>query len=128
MFKQRTAQQIRIISPSDPRLTEDSSSPTGYHLSCTIKDSEELERVWKISLDMVQTETREFSPEILREMARICTNDLRSVFLFHDKRLLGIVLEEVNSLLEQGVVKFRGSSVAKRKHCAYLCLRFSWLA
>ncbi|UKZ68390.1 uncharacterized protein TrAtP1_009429 [Trichoderma atroviride] len=103
-FKQRTGHEMRIISPSDLRLTEDSESPTGYHLSCIIKDSEELERVWQISLDMVQTEIQEFSPEILREIARICTNDLRSVFLLHDKRLLGIVLEEVDNLVEQGVV------------------------
>lgn len=95
---------MRIISPSDLSLTEDSDSSTGYHLSCTINDGEELERVWQISLDMVQAEIQEFSPEILREIARICTNDLRSVFLLHDKRLLGIVLEEVDSLLEQGVV------------------------
>lgn len=95
---------MRIISPSDLRLTEDSSSPTGYHLSCTIKDSEELERVWQISIDMVQAEIREFSPEVLREIARICINDLRSIFLLHDKRFLGIVLEELDGLLEAGVM------------------------
>ncbi|KAL7788112.1 hypothetical protein V8C43DRAFT_323898 [Trichoderma afarasin] len=104
IFKQRTGQEMRIISPSDLRLTEDSSSPTGYHLSCAVKDSEELERVWQISIDMVQAEIREFSPEILREIARICTNDLRSIFLLHDKRFLGIILEELDSLLEAGVV------------------------
>ncbi|KAL7919893.1 hypothetical protein ACQKWADRAFT_299944 [Trichoderma austrokoningii] len=104
MFKQRTGHEMRIISPSDLRLTPDSASPTGYHLSCTIQDSEELERVWQISLDIVQTEMQEFSPEMLREIARICINDLRSVFLLHDKRLLAIVLEELDSLLEQGVV------------------------
>lgn len=69
-----------------------------------MKDSEELERVWQISLEMVQGEIQEFSPEILREIARICTNDLRSVFLLHDKRMLGIVLEEVDNLLKQGVL------------------------
>ncbi|RFU73926.1 taurine catabolism dioxygenase [Trichoderma arundinaceum] len=104
IFKQRTGQEMRIISPSDLRLTEDTSSPTGYHLSCTAKDSGQPERVWQISMDMVQAEIREFSPEILREIARICTNDLRSVFLLHDKRFLGIVLEELDSLLEAGVV------------------------
>ncbi|UKZ49282.1 hypothetical protein TrVGV298_003527 [Trichoderma virens] len=104
IFKQRTGQEMRIISPSDLRLTEDSSSPTGYHLSCTIKDSEELERVWQISMDMVQAEIREFTPEILREIARICINDLRSIFLLHDKRFLGIVLEELDTLLEAGVI------------------------
>ncbi|PON23690.1 hypothetical protein TGAM01_v207337 [Trichoderma gamsii] len=103
-FKQRTEHEMRIISPSDLRLTEDSESPTGYHLSCTITASEELERVWQISLDMVQAEIQEFSPEMLREIARICINDLRSVFLLHDKRFLGIVLEDVGNLLEQGVV------------------------
>ncbi|PNP54682.1 hypothetical protein THARTR1_04887 [Trichoderma harzianum] len=104
IFKQRTGQEMRIISPSDLRLTEDSSSPTGYHLSCAVKDSEELERVWQISIDMVQAEFREFSPEMLREIGRICTNDLRSIFLLHDKRFLGIMLEELDSLLEAGVV------------------------
>lgn len=104
MFKQRTGHEMWIISPSDLRLTEDSSSPTGYHLSSTKNDSEELERVWQIGLEMVQGEIQEFSSEILREIARICTNDLRSVFLLHDKRMLGIVLEEVDGLLEQAVL------------------------
>lgn len=104
IFKQRTGQEMRIISPSDLRLTEDASSPTGYHLSCVVKDSDELERVWQISIDMEQVEIREISPEVLREIARICTNDLRSIFLLHDKRFLGIVLEELDGLLEAGVV------------------------
>jgi hypothetical protein len=107
IFKERTGQEMRIISPSDLRLTEDLDSPTGYHLSCTIKDSEELERVWQISLDIVQAEILELSPEILREVARICINDLRSIFLLHDKRFLGIILEEIGNLSEQGVVDLK---------------------
>ena len=38
---------------------------------------------------------------MLREISLRCFNDLRTIFLVHDKRMLGIVLQELDSLVKQ---------------------------
>ncbi|KAL7939963.1 hypothetical protein V8C42DRAFT_339008 [Trichoderma barbatum] len=108
LFHGKTGQPMRVISPVQLRLTPDSSSPTGYHLSCTVVDPESgneiEERVWQMALEIVQGELRDLDPDVMREIARVCINDFRTYFLLHDKRLLAIILEELNNLLTLGVL------------------------
>ena len=78
-------------------------SPTGYDLCCVAaenpNDGEGLERIHQIGLELHQHELRALSQALLRELALRCFNDFRTIFLVHDKRMLGIVLQELNSLV-----------------------------
>ncbi|KAK5998916.1 hypothetical protein PT974_01300 [Cladobotryum mycophilum] len=108
LFKAKNRPTMRIISPADLHLTPDIDSPTGYHLSCTVRDSasgsETQERVWQLSLDIVQAELGAIDMDILKEISRICINDLRSIYLLHDKRFMGIILEEIDNMVEAGTI------------------------
>ena len=60
---------------------------------------EVLEPVYQVGLELHQHELRSLPTPMLREIALRCFNDLRTVFLVHDKRMLGIVLQELETLV-----------------------------
>ncbi|KAF0324431.1 hypothetical protein GQ607_008380 [Colletotrichum asianum] len=43
-------------------------------------------------------------PEILRQVSLRCFNDMRTILLVHDKRMLGIIKQEVPGMLGRGVL------------------------
>lgn len=92
-----------LIRPSALRLLPDTSSPTGHRLYCAVgveaNGDEILDRVYQTGLELHQHELRSLSPALLREISLCCFNDLRTIFLVHDKRMLGIVLQELDSLI-----------------------------
>lgn len=92
-----------MIAPSDLRLVPSTLSATGFMLYCVVREqrtgTEVLERIHQLGLELHQHELRSLSPSMLREIAKCCFNDLRTIFLVHDKRMLGLVLEELDALL-----------------------------
>ena len=108
-----------LIQPTDLRLVPCESSPTRFSLYCVTgldKNGEELlETIHQVGLELHQDEFRSLSTAMLREIARRCFNDLRTIFLVHDKRMLGIVLEELNDLVSvQKVLSSREADILRR--------------
>ncbi|KAI2137938.1 hypothetical protein LOZ27_005676 [Ophidiomyces ophidiicola] len=123
--ERRTGAAPIFISPEDLRLVPTDSSKFGYKLCSTVKEEspqsrgssqsstmtkawrsarfiyggEILEEVHQVGLELHQRELRELSPEMLRHLALRCFNDMRTIFLVHDKRMLGILLQELDSLV-----------------------------
>ncbi|KAL8651647.1 MAG: hypothetical protein Q9210_003135 [Variospora velana] len=100
-----TGKRPILIAPSDLRLVPCSHSMTGSSLNCVSgqegNGSEKLEVIHQVGLELCQHELAGLPPTMLREIALRCFNDLRTVFLVHDKRMLGIVLEELDSLVHR---------------------------
>ena len=98
----KTGRKPIFVTPSDLRLVTDLDSTNGERLHCVVgvdKDGVEiLERIYQVGLELHQRELRALPQTILREIALCCFNDLRTIFLVHDKRMLGIVLQELDSL------------------------------
>jgi hypothetical protein len=65
---------------------------------------ERLEEVFQLGLELYQHELMGMSFEMLQQVSLRCFNDLRTVFLVHDKRMLGLVLEELDSLVSRNVL------------------------
>ena len=98
-----TGRKPRLIKPSDLRLASSPLSPTGYTLECVAgldsNGNEVLERVHQVGLELHQHELRSLPKSLLREICLRCFNDFRTIFLVHDKRMLGIVLQELGNLV-----------------------------
>jgi hypothetical protein len=109
----------RLIAPADLRLFADARSKTGFRLCCVIRDCEEqvantwrfvaphgeiCEEIHQVGLELHQRELLALGPEILRQISLRCFNDMRTILLVHDKRMLGIVRQEIPQLLARGVI------------------------
>ncbi|PWY92176.1 hypothetical protein BO70DRAFT_375932 [Aspergillus heteromorphus CBS 117.55] len=105
---QNTGSRPTIIKPSDLRLLKDPASRTGYSLYCQstrdhpdllTKDGEPLDRIHQTAIHLYQHELRLIPAEVLRHLALCGVNDMRSILLIHDKRILGLLLQELDSLV-----------------------------
>lgn len=101
--KKKAGSFPRLVNVSDLQLLPDSSSPTGYALYCNNpepknKDSK-LERVHQVLLTLFPEEFALLSQEMLRHLAKIAINDFRTILFVNDQRFLGIILQEVDSLV-----------------------------
>lgn len=105
----------RLIAPADLRLVPDPESKASFKLCCTTEDTcgspqsiywkgEILEEIHQVGLELHQQELMALSPEMLRQLSLRCFNDIRTVLLVHDKRMLGIVQQELQSLVARGVL------------------------
>lgn len=113
----------RLITPSDLRLYPDSQSKCGYRLCCNIpskastvnhfpsnawtftaENGETWEEVYQVGLELHQRELVALDPELLRQIGLRCFNDLRTILLVHDKRMLGIVKQEIPQLLARSII------------------------
>lgn len=65
---------------------------------------EYLEEIHQVGLELHQNEILALSYEMLREISLRCFNDMRTLLLVHDKRMLGIVLEELDSLMARDIL------------------------
>ncbi|EXU99069.1 hypothetical protein X797_007792 [Metarhizium robertsii] len=79
LVEQRTGMRPRLVKPSSLVLIPSGSEPTGFSLYC----------VWGADPDMV------------RHIAMRSVNDMRSVFIAHDKRILGILRQELDALVHK---------------------------
>jgi alpha-ketoglutarate-dependent taurine dioxygenase len=124
-FQERFGLKTRFIKPSDLRLVPNKDVEHGSILYCTPEHphfdvsrelpSEGLEQVHQVFLELHQHELQNLGSEILKALAPICFNDLRTIFLVHDKRMLGVVLHELDSLvIEHKVVKNDEALILRR--------------
>lgn len=117
-MKRRLGLTPRLITPADLRLVPDPQSKSGFKLCCVAEEKtsgpnhspitswkgETLEEIDQIGLELQQRELLALSPEMLQQISLQCFNDLRTVLLVHDKRMLGIIRQELPSLVERGVL------------------------
>ncbi|KAJ5737500.1 uncharacterized protein N7483_002625, partial [Penicillium malachiteum] len=104
----------RLIAPEALRLIPDPSEKMGHKLCCltesgaidtiTTESGEKIEEVYQLCLELHQSELNELDPEMRRHISMRCFNDMRSCLLVHDKRMLGIVREELGSLVSQNII------------------------
>ncbi|KAJ3530338.1 hypothetical protein NM208_g9369 [Fusarium decemcellulare] len=95
-----TNQPTRIVRPVDLELRPDDSSPIGYAL--WDRSSNLLIPQW--FAEMMQDEWAGLDPAVARHLALTPLNDLRTILLVHDKRLLGILPQELPGMVARGVL------------------------
>ncbi|KAB8237914.1 uncharacterized protein BDW43DRAFT_321106 [Aspergillus alliaceus] len=111
----------RFITPADLRLLPDPESKGGYKLCCVAERPESvnttappspliyhggeiLEEIQQVGLELHQREFHALQPEMLRQISLRCFNDMRTILLVHDKRMLGIVKQELDSLVARNIL------------------------
>lgn len=104
LAEQKTGLRPRLVNISDLQLEPDSSSSTGYALYCKWQgtgDGNELERVHQVALALFPEEYSLLPLTMLCHLAKISVNDLRTSLFVNDQRFLGIILQELNALVEK---------------------------
>ena len=121
----------QLITPAELRLLPDSRSTGGYRLCCISKDNGEatvprtpprffthngevLEEIHQVGLELHQHELAALKPEMLRQLSLRCFNDMRTVLLVHDKRMLGIVRQEVSNMVARHVLSPAQATALRR--------------
>lgn len=103
-FHSITGRKPILIGTCDLRLCPCNLSSTGFTLKWVAgidaHGEEILESVYQIGLELHQRELRALPAAVLREISLRCCNDLRTIFLVHDKRMLGIILQELDNLVK----------------------------
>ncbi|CAH0055509.1 unnamed protein product [Clonostachys solani] len=112
----------RLITPAELRLLPDPQASSGHRLCClykgsgdevtlpnqatlfTTSDGELVEEIRQVGLELHQREFAAMQPEVLREISLRCFNDMRTILLVHDKRMLGIVRQEIPRLVAHHVL------------------------
>ncbi|KAI5456511.1 hypothetical protein BGZ63DRAFT_95612 [Mariannaea sp. PMI_226] len=115
-IEHRTGFWPRFVSPSSLRVLPCDSSPTGFDLYCVwgtdpkvtdrpkslVKiNGEVLESVCQVGLQLLDFELLSLAPDLVRHIAMRCVNDPRTVFLSFDKRMLGIIRQELGPLVDK---------------------------
>lgn len=111
--------KVRVIKPTDLRIVQDPDTQRNSLLCHTLhsearggrpddrsedlfySNGNALEPIYQVALELHQRELERLSQEILRALAPICLNDFRSIYLVHDKRMLGIIQQEIESLVHE---------------------------
>lgn len=109
----------RLITPEDLRLISDCKSKGGYKLCCLMRDDgvhtpgasifytgdgEAVEEIQQVGLELHQRELFGLSKEMLHQVSLRCFNDMRTILLVHDKRMLGIIKQEIPTLVSRKVL------------------------
>ncbi|KAI1755993.1 hypothetical protein F4782DRAFT_551073 [Xylaria castorea] len=111
----------RLISPSDLRLEPALQGNRGYRLCCLAQrkgdknmfplpstfinsKGEIVEEIEQVGLELHQHELFALPQDMLRQVSLRCFNDLRTILLVHDKRMLGIVKQELQYLVRSQVL------------------------
>ncbi|KAE8148627.1 hypothetical protein BDV25DRAFT_131052 [Aspergillus avenaceus] len=97
---QKTGLHPRYITIDDLRLEPDSSSITGYALYCA-GEGIHPEKVHQVALSLFPDEFALLSGGMLRHLATISVNDFRVSLLVNDQRFLGILLQELDGLVQK---------------------------
>ncbi|KAF4971965.1 hypothetical protein FZEAL_9703 [Fusarium zealandicum] len=116
LLEQRTGMRPRSVKPSSLRLIPSETFPTGFALYCLwgadinvrkrpanlLSINEELlEELHQVGLQLYDFELFALAPEMVRQIAMRSVNDPRIVFIAHDKRILGIILQELDALVHK---------------------------
>ncbi|KAK2612473.1 hypothetical protein QQS21_001577 [Conoideocrella luteorostrata] len=107
----------RFVTPEDLRLLPDLEKggrqklycvirSNGHHVSCdrTVYQGEVVEEIFQLGVELLQKELRALSSEMLRQISLLCFNDMRTVLLVHDKRMLGIIRQELGPMVARKVI------------------------
>lgn len=115
-YKNRTGKIPRVIRATDLRLVPDSSSPTGQVLCCVpstgltgnpdgqgiaSQTGDTLERIYQVGLQLSHQDYGNLSSEMQQQLAVDGICDLRNIFLVSDKRMLGIIPQELDALVHK---------------------------
>ncbi len=113
-----TGRAPTLIAPSGLHLMPDSSTSTGFSLHCSVgidaSGSDILEPIHQIGLELNQHELRGLSSSLLHEIALRSFNDLRTILLVHDKRMLGLVLQELDTLVSRRLLTPKDAEILRR--------------
>ncbi|KAK0111672.1 hypothetical protein ONS95_002017 [Cadophora gregata] len=116
LMEERTGIRPRSVVPASLRLIPSSTSPTGFVLYCVwgvdstvgkrpanlkVVDGELLEEVHQVGLQLYDFELFSLDPEMVRQIAMRSVNDVRSIFIAHDKRILGIIRQDLYDLVHK---------------------------
>jgi len=112
-----------LITPADLRLLPNPESKTGYTLCCvvpapnnsssssstttqtfTAPTGETVQAIHQVGLELHQHELASLPPLLLQHLSLVCFNDLRTILLVHDKRMLGIVTQELPHLVTRQIL------------------------
>ena len=103
-YEQTTGQRTFQVKPSELHLEADANAHAGYRLLYRPSDGDEPQReIEQCSIELFQEEFEAFDPILLRKLSTCCLNDLRSIFIIHDKRILGVIFDELTAMIERGV-------------------------
>ncbi|PHH81764.1 hypothetical protein CDD82_7934 [Ophiocordyceps australis] len=107
----------RLITPAHLRLVADEHEASGFKLCCLVEansassaagflspDGEVVEQIHQVGLVLFQHELAQLGREMRRQLSLRCFNDMRTVLLVHDKRMLGIVKQELQWLVQHNVL------------------------
>jgi hypothetical protein len=105
-YKQSTGKDVVNIEPSQLRVEQDDRSPTGWALYAKLESAEggNEVKVEQCAVELFQEEIGEINLSVLRQLATCSINDFRTILLLHDKRILGIVQQEIPNLVERNVL------------------------
>jgi hypothetical protein len=116
----------RLLTPDDLYLVVDETSPTGYKLQCTRESAScannqdsDMEDIHQIALRLFFDEFALLSPEMQRQLAFNSNNDIRSMLLIHDKRILGILHQELDDLVAKHHVLTKRQADLLRKRVVF---------
>ncbi|KAL3601850.1 hypothetical protein FPOAC2_06133 [Fusarium poae] len=98
---------VEAVHPKNLEVRENKSSPT--RLSLWDKSTGTQLEQWTI--EMLQEEYTVLEPAVVRQLALSPLNDLRTVFIVHDKRLLGIIPEELPGMVARGVLSAEEANI-----------------
>ncbi|KAF1735506.1 hypothetical protein CRV24_004430 [Beauveria bassiana] len=111
--QQRLGTAPRLITPADLRLAPDAhgrttlcclASPDAAGTLLRTAAGELVEEIHQVGLELRQHELLQLDRDVWRHLSLRCFNDMRTVLLVHDKRMLGIVLQELDNLVARGVL------------------------
>ncbi|RFU78101.1 hypothetical protein TARUN_4163 [Trichoderma arundinaceum] len=127
--RRRLGSAPRLVDLADLRLVKDEKSKSGYTLCAVLKkpergtafpdtssmfftsDGEFVEEIYQVGLELHQRELLAMRPEMLREISLRCFNDMRTILLIHDKRMLGIVKQELEKQVILNVITPRQAEI-----------------
>lgn len=89
---------VRFVDPSELRLIPSPASPSGVAITDNIGIIEQF------ILELHQEEIEALDDELLLEIGKVCWNDLRTIYLAHDKRMLGLIRKELYWLIQWGKI------------------------
>ncbi|UKZ78243.1 hypothetical protein TrVFT333_005979 [Trichoderma virens FT-333] len=131
-FKRRLGVAPRIVNLEDLRLVPNSRSKSGYMLCAVFRkpergtskpdvsslfltsEGELVEQIYQVGLELHQRELLAMRPEMLREISLRCFNDMRTILLVHDKRMLGIIKQELPKQVFLGIITERQGRILDR--------------
>lgn len=90
--------QSRFVDPRNLRLVPCSKSPSGLTLA------DDFGIIEQVALELHQDELESLDEGVLLEVGARCYNDLRTIFFVHDKRMLGLLLQELDNLVSSAVL------------------------